>query len=71
MAAGAETLRGLLQSVDNIGVSDGREVLRNIVTRRAVAAERADDDDQIADLDMLLERAAAADADKGLCAGAA
>jgi hypothetical protein len=45
----AETFRRLFQGVDNIGVSDGREVFRDIITRRAIAAQRAGNDYQIAD----------------------
>ena len=56
---------------DDIGVSDGGKIFRDIIARGAVAAQRAGDDHQIADLDVFLQRAAAADANQRLRAGAA
>ena len=71
MAAYAETLRRLFQGVDNIRVSQGREAFSDVITRRTIAAQRAGDDYQIADFNVLLQRAAAADANQRLCSGAA
>src|SRR5574341_2013346 len=66
MVAQLEILGRLSQRADDIAMGDGREVFRDIIARSTVAAQRAGDDHQIADLDFFLQRAATPHTDQRL-----
>src|ERR1051326_2629055 len=69
--AHAGLFRRPLQRADDALIGDSREILRDVISRRAFAAARAGHDDEVADLDVFLERAAAADAHEDLGAAGA
>ena len=71
MIAHFQVFRRLFQRGDDARIGHGGKILGDIIARGALAAQRAGDDHQIADFDVVLQRAAAADADQRLRAGAA
>src|SRR5512134_2590840 len=61
-----QAFRGSLQCIDYLGVSPGGKIICHVIGRCAFTAQRSGYDDQIANLHMLLQRAATSDADQRL-----